>query len=730
MTRLLRFAAILLPLALVGVLFGSDLLEGLTATGDEHELVDDRIEEAGLTGEGSAEGATVQGAPSLAGREDAAQELARREAARRQAQAEAATSPRTVTGVPFEGRVLDPGGRPQEGVRIQARRKDGELITLETDANGRFTTALPPGVYSLLLTAPGVGARFIPRFRVDGSREEAIDLQLREVGVLAVGIDSLGEPVSGASVTVTATGIEVASDLTQTSVTGSDGIARFEDLPRTNYDVVATFPSGLVAERRIGVYGERTLQIAVSGEVPLTGQVTDGEGGRPVQGAIVRLKMRGRGRSGGVVFETETETDYEGRYSITAPRAGVQSLLVEAEGFATWPNLAAGVERRQMQQALQGLARGRPVAHNVALRRGAAVAGIASDEDGAPIPGVRIRAVLRRVGEWFATTDENGLYAFPDLNPGTYDLYPASPGWFPEGRLRVVVPGPPYNEPVPYDITLSAARTVDGLVLGMDGKPAHGARVWVTGGQGTTTAARRGGRALEAWTDAKGRWSMDDVPLKPVSFRASHGAAVSLPVSIPESEVPGGLVKLELLGTGSVRLRLVDDRARTPVRNMEVRLTPQGAPSGRTARRVRTNNGGQVTLGTLIPGSYRLEIPRTSPNFRPFEPRDIQVAAADTPEELELGLDPGYVFAGRVTDENGVPLRGARVRIQWQTREGRTQTRDTPSTDAQGRFRITGFEAGVFTLRARRGGYIAATQEGLRGGETNLEFRLTARTPR
>jgi len=271
---------------------------------------------------------------------------------------------------------------------------------------------------------------------------------------------------------------------------------------------------------------------------------------------------------------------------------------------------------------------------------------------------------------------------------------------------------------------------VDGVVLGMDGKPAHGARVWVTGGQGTTTAARRGGRALEAWTDAKGRWSMDDIPLKAVSFRASHGPAVSLPVAIPEDEVPGGVVKLELLATGSLRVQVVDDRERTPVRNMEVRLTPVGAPGGRSTRRARTNNAGQLTLGTLIPGAYRLEIPRTSPHFRPFQARDIQVAAAETPEDLEVGLDPGYVFAGRVTDENGVPLRGASVRVQWQTREGRTQARNTLATDAQGRFRITGFEAGVFTLRARRSGYLAATQTGLRGGETNLEFRLTARTPR
>ena len=51
------------------------------------------------------------------------------------------------------------------------------------------------------------------------------------------------------------------------------------------------------------------------------------------------------------------------------------------------------------------------------------------------------------------------------------------------------------------------------------------------------------------------------------------------------------------------------------------------------------------------------------------------------------------------------------------------------NTDAKGRFRLTGYERGIYTLRARRGGFQAQTLERLGGGETELRIEL-ARRPR
>lgn len=53
--------------------------------------------------------------------------------------------------------VLDTGvGRPAAGVRVELRRGNDEVATVETDADGRARVAetLEPGVYSLVFHPP------------------------------------------------------------------------------------------------------------------------------------------------------------------------------------------------------------------------------------------------------------------------------------------------------------------------------------------------------------------------------------------------------------------------------------------------------------------------------------------------------------------------------------------------------------------------------------------------
>lgn len=56
-----------------------------------------------------------------------------------------------------EGSVVGPDGRPLKGAEIRFEQKEGQVspIVSRTDANGRYTAALPGGTYKLSLATDG-----------------------------------------------------------------------------------------------------------------------------------------------------------------------------------------------------------------------------------------------------------------------------------------------------------------------------------------------------------------------------------------------------------------------------------------------------------------------------------------------------------------------------------------------------------------------------------------------
>ena len=85
------------------------------------------------------------------------------------------------------------------------------------------------------------------------------------------------------------------------------------------------------------------------------------------------------------------------------------------------------------------------------------------------------------------------------------------------------------------------------------------------------------------------------------------------------------------------------------------------ARGGRSARRARTvaDEEGRFAVDDLIPGRYRVEVAHGG--AEPLRSDEFVLAPGERRDVGKLALRPGFPVAGRVIDESGGPIDGARV---------------------------------------------------------------------
>jgi hypothetical protein len=95
---------------------------------------------------------------------------------------EAAPSLALVTGT-----VKDEHGSPLLGAVValfQPRPRGREIVSVRTDAHGKFSANIAPGIYSLRATAEGFVARILPRINIDRPVRVTYDFQLKRTNTL------------------------------------------------------------------------------------------------------------------------------------------------------------------------------------------------------------------------------------------------------------------------------------------------------------------------------------------------------------------------------------------------------------------------------------------------------------------------------------------------------------------------------------------------------------------
>ena len=217
------------------------------------------------------------------------------------------------------------------------------------------------------------------------------------------------------------------------------------------------------------------------------------------------------------------------------------------------------------------------------------------------------------------------------------------------------------------------------------------------------------GRPGAVFTDDAGVFSLGDVPAGArIRFsKAGYAALDLLPTRIPST--------VRLARAASVSGRVLE-MGGLPLADAQVRLHPAVPSAGGQARdrSVETNDIGEFRFGGLEEGRYEVTVVR--PFLTPARPVAVQagedLGGLEFPMALPMscGAEPAdreavrlgrtASLSGRITSTAGAPIACAEVRA---VRTG--EPLHVTSTDADGRFLVTGLSAGAYEVEARKPGY-------------------------
>jgi hypothetical protein len=360
-----------------------------------------------------------------------------------------------------------------------------------------------------------------------------------------------------------------------------------------------------------------------------------------------------------------------------------------------------------------------------------------------------------------AVTDPQGVFVLEGLVPGpVMSAVVKAPGYVSASFSAFPPPGNPWpdvaaGETQEVKVDLVKGGVVRGVVRHKEsGAAVAGAEVTVMG-EGWQAMASLWVGTPGATSGSDGSYEVQGVPPGKYRLHAlAEGLSPAAGTQGVEVEVPaeGGVVEKDLFlsDAGRVAGRVLD-LAGEPVAAARVRLElrqgrgqGQGMPgAGRMAetliRGVRpsadlTDADGRFDLGRVVAGA-RFVVVAESDAYVGAESEPFEVAAGER-REVDLTLVPGGTLRGRVVDENGRWLRGARVRLGplpedmtgetavsgW--RADRALLPETWTTAEDGSFLATNLPSGRLLLKVEAEGYVTHYKRSLsiQPGEVRESF--------
>ena len=458
---------------------------------------------------------------------------------------------------------------------------------------------------------------------------------------------------------------------------------------------------------------------ALAGSV--AGRVLDAAG-KPVAGAAVKwfayrtddqvLLDQTSGTEPAPLGETKTGEDGRFRVALSADKPGGSFALRITPAGSPSLRLAGPYESSE-DSSLDDL-------HVSAAEP---LTGRVVDDQGKPVGGAIVIAIA---SDPFSDVDAQSLSEAKSGADGSFSI-PNAPG-APRGilvRAAGYVPANQFQLEARLDqrVTVKRGGTIQGTVVDATGKPAAGALVVcdeVAVLTDATGAYRLPGvdtglRAVEAL------WK-DDFAARKDAIRVQRGAEAA--------------VALRLARAATITGSVVDETTRKPVAGVRVGASSGGFFFGgrrqRRERSARTDAKGTFRLTGLAPRAYTVSAEREG--YLTSSIRGVTGGLA-TPGTASLALAKAASIAGKVVDEKGAAMPGARVRIE---RDGgmRGMMRRGPQaflggqsalSGPDGAFRIRNLAAGRnLQLEAEKSGYTTGRRPGvtLKTGEALANLSL------
>ncbi len=590
-----------------------------------------------------------------------------------------------LRGSPVEVRAVGPDGRPLAGIEVQSLNAslwdwERQLRTWRlspsratTDRQGR--ASLPwAGRYDPR-SVEAVSPRFLGQ-KAKGKPDEVITLRLipaRSGWIEAR--DGEGKPVAGALARWNGQPV---------GITGPEGRLEIA-VPEGDSALTLESREGWGA-RIVRTEGKGILSVRLAPPRRIAGRVVDSVSRKPVAGAVAW--------SGFPLVAPPVRTDAEGK------------LGIDVLGDEGWVEAgAAGFLPGESQLARKGA---QPTV--LPLSPAVALSGTVVDKRGRPVERVRIAIGYMKGTQGFlamALSRQDGGFRFPRLPPGgTFELTAVKAGFArTQATVRTAAAGQPSP---PARIVMEDGQTAFGRVVDQGEQPVPGAAVTLT---------TRSELPLDAVSDAEGRFEFRNLSPNRISVLATHPEYA--PAFLSHFEIPSGNSRVDL---GTLRL--------PPGEFIEGRVTnSRGAPIEGAAVWVHASEArnpwmfldseDQEPLRTAPDGTFRAGNLEGGKRFHIRVERSGYVMAslpgveAPTQEPLQIELKAARNLSGRVTGPEGEPVADASVTWFQAEGGGDFSSEALGSSDAEGRFRITGFPPGPLTLMVSAEGYIPRQIEGL-----------------
>jgi protocatechuate 3,4-dioxygenase beta subunit len=393
----------------------------------------------------------------------------------------------------------------------------------------------------------------------------------------------------------------------QTASTGPDGRYTFEKIAPGEYMVIKAPTGGgplmLFGGMKQVVVREgetTTYDLDDAAKINLTGRVL--RGGQPVPNAMLFFSA-GDGSAPPTDLK-QSRTDADGHYTIGLDSAGTYGVVVSAGGMM--------IGGRQSAVPIQVPDQPNPVV-DVTVKA-AGISGHVTNAEGKAISGAVVNVKTtgtqagnegRGRGGMQGQTESDGSFLIEGLDPGSYGLTVAAPGY----RNAEVPPVTIANDSdVPsVDVQLESGRTVRGRVVDASGNGIAGAMVF-TAASGSPPSARD---SMPATSDVNGTFVITAPADGPIDLTA---VAAGFPAARATSVTPqdGVDVVIRAPHPGRILVKVVD-RGGTAV--LGARVDCKAVPDFLGAsfvsildRTLPTDSDGSTTVSSLAPGAYELTV--------------------------------------------------------------------------------------------------------------------------
>ena len=554
--------------------------------------------------------------------------------------------------VSVRGRLVDSQGAPRAAVELvlntwttpdniefdfgpvgERAARGAEQPKWSTRSDGTFEIPLPRERSGELQLAANdlVFAAEAPRVRGSKGDQDLGDVvALRAGSIAGVVNDQNGAPVAGVKV-----GFGLMMFENNAAATGADGSFRIGGLR----------PGTISLRTASGKFLPTTAEIELAAEQQVTGLVLVVKPGNAIAGQVVdergmgvaacKVGSKRKEARGSVDIERFTPdeaatTDANGYFTLSGLDDEIVTVRAFGKGYTSTianevavgtGNLMLRVERLGSIEGLLVDTAGAPVAGSRINAQGPGEGdnGLAFDDlDGLPMPS----------GQGRTTTAADGTFRIEGVRPGLASVAASGKGHRPARQEGVQVLAAETTKGVRLVVDRGASAKV--TVTDDQGKPIAGAKVAVQkpsagAGDGSMGFVRSvsvedssdgpvmiGGNSAvgSALTDAEGVAVVTGLPAGDFEVAATHAefaAAVPARVSLPKTGVVEAALQLRAPGFVEVATLTSDG---TPAPGVDLTVQAIDAPPGSEGKRGTSDERGQLRMGPLSPGDYRVELSR------------------------------------------------------------------------------------------------------------------------